>query len=131
MFLLSCQHNLNPAMPKLTTKYKSALELGHQLGCTISTLQEGLYLQLNELGYFWDSEEQDWVKSAEPANPPSTVVRVRVWAAGDRVEEEARRIAEIFVEAHDYQLVEKSQQYPCRPPNQKDSRIYLTFLPPT
>lgn len=117
-------------MPKMTAKYKSALELGHQLGCTISTVQKALYLQLNELGYFWDSEEQDWVVSTEPVNPPSTLVRVRVWAAGDRVEEEARRIAEIMIEAHDYQLVEKSQQYPCRPPNQNDSRMYLTFLPP-
>lgn len=118
-------------MPKLTTKYKSALELADRLGFGASTVQEGLYLQLNELGYFWDSKEQMWEKTTEPASPPSTVVRVRVWAAGDQVEEEARRIAEVFVEAHDYQLIEKSHQYPCRPPNQNDSRVYLTFLPPS
>ena len=36
-------------MPKLTTKYKSALELADQLGFGASTVREGLYLQRDVL----------------------------------------------------------------------------------
>lgn len=107
---------------KQTKKYSKA--------CEIATLnhetQESLYKQLNELGFFWNSKLQQWERDDRIAEPPSDLIRIRVWAASDKVEQ----AADIFIESagqYGLKLQEKSEPYPCRPPKQADSRIYLTF----
>ena len=49
-----------------------------------------------------------------------------MWAKAELVEELAQHLVEQSVEIG-LRLVEKSKPYPCRPPNQLESRIYLTF----
>lgn len=98
--------------------------------CEIATVnhetQESLYKQLNELGFFWNSKIQQWERDDRLADPPSDLIRIRVWAAGDKVEQAANILIE-SVGQYGLKLQEKSQSYPCRPPKQADSRIYLTF----
>ncbi|MBW4599855.1 MAG: hypothetical protein KME29_09620 [Calothrix sp. FI2-JRJ7] len=56
----------------------------------------------------------------------SKLIKIRIIAFALKVEQ----AAEIFIEnAEDagLRLLEKSELYPCRPPNQNDARIYLTF----
>lgn len=69
-------------------------------------------------------------RQTEDLIPTSHLIRVRVWAASNCVEAIAEQIADMLIEANLYELIEKSGPYSCRSPNQKDSRIYLTFLPP-
>lgn len=107
---------------KQTKKYSKA--------CEIATLshenQESLYKQLNELGFFWNSKIQQWQRDDRLADPPSNLIRIRVWATGDKVEQAADILIE-SARAYGLELQEKSEPYPCRPPKQKDSRIYLVF----
>ena len=118
-----CPRNTNgKEVMKQTKKYSKA--------CEIATLnhesQESLYKQLNELGFFWDSKLQKWERDDRIADPPTDLIRVRVWAATDRVEQAAR----CFIEsAQEYGLKfqEQSGIYQNRPPKQNESRIYLTF----
>lgn len=107
---------------KQTKKYTKA--------CEIATLthdnQESLYKQLNALGFFWDSKIQNWLRDDRLADAPTNLIRVRVWAATEKVEQ----AADCFIEAcgeYDLKLQEKSEPYQCRPPKQGESRIYLTF----
>jgi hypothetical protein len=51
---------------------------------------------------------------------------VRVWADKNKVENAADLFIE-NVESMGLKLLERSNSYPCRPPNQLESRIYLTF----
>ena len=107
---------------KQTKKYSKA--------CEIATLnhetQESLYKQLNQLGFFWDSKFQEWERDNRLADPPSDLIRVRVWAATDKVEQAASILIE-SAQQYGLKLQEKTEPYQCRPPKQKDSRIYLTF----
>lgn len=107
---------------KQTKKYSSA--------CEIATLnhenQESLYKQLNNLGFFWNSKLQNWVRDDRIADPPSDLIRIRVWAATDKV----KQAASIFTESaqqYGLKLQEQSEPYQNRPPKQNESRIYLTF----
>lgn len=98
--------------------------------CELATLphqdQDSLYKQLNEIGFFWNSKLQQWERDDRLAEKPSDLIRIRVWAAGDKV----GQAADIFIESagqYGLKLQERSEAYPCRPPKQADSRIYLTF----
>ena len=108
---------------KQTKKYSKA--------CEIATLnhesQESLYKQLNELGFFWDSKLQKWERDDRIADPPSDLIRVRVWAATDKVEQAAHCFIESAQE-YGLKLQEQSGVYQNRPPKQNESRIYLTFI---
>lgn len=100
-------------------------------GCDLLTVphstQEQLYAELNRLGFYWNSKVQRWERNDQLADPPSQLLRVRVWAAAEKVEQ----MAEIAIESmqqYGLKLLERSEPYPCRPPKQADSRIYLTFI---
>lgn len=98
--------------------------------CELATLphqdQDSLYKQLNDLGFFWNSRLQQWERDDRLADPPSDLIKIRVWAASDKVEQAADILIE-SARAYGLKLQERSQVYACRPPKQADSRIYLTF----
>lgn len=107
---------------KQTKKYSGAIAIltyPHQH-------QDELYQELNRIGFFWDSKSSQWVRDDSIPSPASDLVRVRVWAASDKVEQ----AAQLFIEAASQSgliFVEASKPYVCRPPQQNDSRVYLTF----
>lgn len=107
---------------KQTKKYSGA--------CEIATLnhsnQEDLYYQLNGLGFYWNSKTQVWERNDQLAKPASKIIKIRVWTATEHVDRLAAATIE-GLEAYGLQLVEISSPYVCRPPQQNDSRIYLSF----
>jgi hypothetical protein len=106
-----------------TAKYREAcstLTFPHQT-------QEQLYQELNRLVFFWNSKTQKWERNDQLADPPSNVVRIRVWAATEKIDQAADAVVE-SMQQYGLRLVEKSEPYICRPPKQNDSRIYLTFI---
>lgn len=113
-------------MPKATRKYKTAIELADQLGIPERDNQETLYRLLNEQGHYWDASTQAWTQLTGPADPPTELIRVRVWAETSKVGGAAYQLR-VVMEETGYQFMEQSEPYPCRPPKQLESRIYLTF----
>lgn len=115
-------------MSKMTAKYTSALTVARANGLPTSTEQETLYRRLNDNGLWWDSKAQKWIRfSDEPANEPTPKLMVRVWAASDRVNEAASDVVKGL--RGRFKLINRSDPYLCRPPKQKESRVYLEFLP--
>jgi hypothetical protein len=106
-----------------TVKYREA--------CAIATLphqtQDDLYRALNDLGFFWNSKTQKWERNERLADAPSSVIRIRVWAATEQVRQVAATVIESLAQ-YDLSLIEQSEPYVCRPPKQLESRIYLTFI---
>lgn len=117
-------------MPRMTAKYKAAIRTYHNArlnGIIQTNNQEELYELLQSNGYFWNSQAKKWpYHDAAQADPPTTLVMVRVWAKLEIVESLAREVVAI---CDDWHLVEQSKVYPCRPPKQKEGRVYLKFLP--
>lgn len=113
-------------MPKQTRKYRTACELADRLNISDRHNQETLYRLLNEANYYWDSGTQAWQQLSQDADPPSELIRVRVWAEASKVEGAAYQVR-VAMEEQGYHFMEASQPYPCRPPKQLESRIYLTF----
>ncbi len=113
-------------MPKRTVKYVKASELGQLLRIPTADSQEALYSLLNDAGYFWDSNTQQWQQSNEPPDPPTNLIRVRVWTDMTKVKGAAYHIKGVMEESG-CELIEQSEPYTCRPPKQLESRIYLTF----
>lgn len=107
---------------KQTQKYTGA--------CNILTYphtnQEQLYQELNRLGWYWNAKKKKWERDDTPAQEASKLIKVRIMASAKKVEQAAELFIE-GIEGSGLRLLEKSQQYPCRPPNQNDARIYLTF----
>lgn len=115
-------------MPKMTAKYSSALAAARQEGIPPSNDQETLYQRLNAAGLWWDSKEGKWINFADtPANDPTPKLMIRVWAVGDQVDERANDIIKGL--RGKFKLIQRNGPYPCRPPQQKESRVYLEFLP--
>jgi hypothetical protein len=118
-------------MPRMTAKYKGALATARKIGIEETS---ALYSDLADAGYQWEPVghgrtglEGEWIHLADvPADPPSDLIRVRVWAKAEDVDLVAGFIAGNLIKLG-YELVEKSDAYPCRPPKQLESRIYLTF----
>ncbi|MEI1375959.1 hypothetical protein PQG02_06815 [Nostoc sp. UHCC 0926] len=107
---------------KKTAKYSKA--------CCILTFphssQEELYSELNRLGWYWQADKKEWARDDTPAQSATKLIKVRVWAAKESVED----AAELFLEGaqgNGLRLIEKSPPYLCRPPKQLESRIYMTF----
>jgi len=113
-------------MPKRTVKYLQALEYVEYLGITDVSDQEALYRSLQERGYFWDVEEKVWKRTSQPADPPTQLIRIRVWSESTKIEETANRILTVLQDSG-FELIERSQPYVCRPPKHLESRIYLSF----
>lgn len=116
-------------MPKLTVKYRSALAVAQVEG--LKETGEALYEALAKRQYFWDSAEGEWrCADIADADPPTPLVRLRVWSDAELVEDAADDIVRVLVETYGYTLVEQSKAYPCRPPKQLEARVYLSFNPP-
>jgi hypothetical protein len=119
-------------MPKMTAKYSGAIRCAHNHNLPASTTknQEELYQLLQSNGFFWDSQAKQWEEfDIEDADEPTLLIMVRVWADAEIVEEAADDIVRELKHKYRWQLVEKSTPYPCRPPKQRESRVYLKFLP--
>lgn len=116
---------------RMTAKYKAAIKTAKEqdkffITCAIGT-HEKLYENLQSNGYFWNSKAQRWeYHDAAQADPPTPLVMVRVWANVEIVESLAREVVAL---CDDWHLVEQSKVYPCRPPKQKEGRVYMKFLP--
>jgi hypothetical protein len=112
-------------MPKMTKKYSKALEI---LGNPPDRPdQEELYHHLQMTGYFWNSAAGQW-EYTDPAqaDPPGELIMVRVWFSGEHVRQAARALA-AAVERAGWRMVEISEPYQCRPPKQKEARVYMKF----
>jgi len=105
-----------------TQKYSKACEV---LTFPHST-QDELYSELNRLGWFWSGKKKVWERDDRLAQPASKLIKLRVWGNGEIVDELADGIVEAVTDIG-LKLLEKSKAYPCRPPQQNDSRVYLTF----
>jgi hypothetical protein len=113
----------------MTAKYSTALIEANRHRLDTSGNQEALYERLEAIGLLWDSSSQEWLTVAqEPADPPTELVMIRVWAKTEDVEAAAGVVARAY-EATGYRLIERSRPYLCRPPKQLESRVYLKFLP--
>ena len=113
-------------MPKQTRKYKTACELAEQLNIEERDNSERLYRLLNEARYYLGTGSQSWLKNTIGADPPTELIRVRVWAEDLKVRGAAYQVR-IAMEEQGYIFLQQSEPYPCRPPKQMESRIYLDF----
>ena|SRR4028119_1794730 len=113
-------------MPKQTAKYASACKKAESLKIPVGQHQEELYQALNTQGWYWNSQEKLWEKLDEDADPPTELIRVRIWADSRFVEQFAKDCIESMSQ-RGLRLIEKTEPYRCRPPKQLESRIYLTF----
>ena len=113
-------------MPRMTQKYKAALAAAKTLATCQVNDSYALYQTLNAHNWYWNSKRGVW-EMGESAQKATDLVRVRVWAASEFVEQAADEVAH-ELQKQDYQLLERSFPYVCRPPKQLESRIYLSFL---
>jgi|SRR5690606_20592418 len=109
---------------KRTVKYCSALQIMPGLKCLDDSRR--VYEKMQQAGFMWDSQTEEWVDTSNlHADPPTDLLRVRVWADSRLVEQLADVVA---LELGKYFVLdERSVVYPCRPPKQSESRVYLTF----
>ena len=113
-------------MAKLTQKYKAALKLPTLPSKSYGDDYKAFYQDLNELGWYWDASRQKWEYIDRPADIPTNLVRIRVWTNAAKIEKAASTARENMEKAG-YTCLEQSMPYPCRPPKQMESRVYLTF----
>jgi len=111
----------------MTQKYQGALAVARTVATIHLNDSKALYRSLNAHNWYWNSKVGVWERGSR-AQKPTDLVRVRVWAATEVVEQAADDVAFSLLNS-DYQLVERSEPYVCRPPKQLESRIYLRFLP--
>lgn len=117
-------------MPKLTAKYKAALNAAYKLQLQIPKDQDTLYSVIEEHGHLWDSDAGEWIDLAnQPSDEPTPCLLVRVWADAEIVEEYADLIELKLTKSKRAKLIERSKVYFCRPPKQLEGRIYLRFMP--
>lgn len=113
----------------MTAKYRGAIQLASAKlpPATFADWdnQSALYQKLGEHNYFWNSKVKAWEKGKTAAEPTG-LVRIRVWAAAENVEQVAFDVQK-ELSHRNYQCLERSGPYPCRPPKQLESRIYLTM----
>lgn len=107
---------------KQTRKYTGAISI---LAFPHNT-QDELYAELNRLGWWWNPKLKQWKRDDTPAKEASALIRIRVWAENSKVSEVAQHFAEAASDMG-LRLIEQSEPYLCRVPNQNESRIYLTF----
>lgn len=119
-------------MPKMTVKYREALFAAGREGIKVKAGidQDKLYGMLQEKGLMWDSSQQEWmILENEPADAPTGLVMVRVWADLEVVQEAADAVEADLVRRK-FRRLERSDVFRCRPPKQLEGRVYLKFLPP-
>lgn len=110
---------------KQTEKLRKAEQIYSQLGLKEKySNQEQLYNLLIANNHFWNSQEKRWFNGGE-AEPPSKLIKIRVTTAEYKIELVVEALIKVL-EQSNLRLVEQSLPYPCRPPKQNDSRVYLT-----
>jgi len=116
-------------MARMTVKFSSALITAEQNQVRAHDYdREQLYKRLNELGWWWDSKKKEWVQFAdEPADEPTPLIMVRVWASDENIARAVEAVRGAL--ANGYVVIQESKVYPCRPPKQRESRVYLQFIP--
>ncbi len=107
---------------KRTRKFVATEKIALEIGVNID---ENIYQNLEENNYFWDSKLGEWFLG-EAAHPPSSLVKIRVWANSNHIKQDCDIIINSLCD-NGFALEEKSEPYTCRPPKQLESRIYLTF----
>lgn len=107
---------------KQTKKYTGACEI---LTYPHNT-QEELYRELNRLGFYWHPDKKKWERDDTPAKEATRLIKIRVWASTNTVQQAAELIVE-QLEGTGLRLIEQSEMYQCRPPLQNESRIYLVL----
>lgn len=111
-------------MIKRTRKYLKALEVSADFSHGTS---DELYQHMIAQGYYWDENCGLWIQGADQKNdPPSTQIKVRLWADKNQVENISNKVIEAVTD-QGFRFIEKSIPYPCRPPKANDARVYLTF----
>ena len=58
---------------------------------------------------------------------PKMTKMIRVWADASQVEAQADEVIKGL--RGKFRLIGRNGPYPCRPPQQRESRVYLEFLP--
>ena len=116
-------------MAKLTKKYTSATKVLNQLNLPVIDDNNQLYDKLTRLDYNWDSVTKQWFKSSLPQLPPTDLIRVRVWGDARSIELSANNVVKELESSLNWELVERSSGYMCRPPKQSEARVYLSFKP--
>lgn len=116
---------------KMTAKYSTALAVAQREKMTITYVnQEQLYQALQEKGFHWDSDLKQWQwHDPAEADDPTPFVLIRVWANEEITPEVADDVTRSLKKLGLYDLVERSEPYRCRPPKQREARIYLRFQP--
>lgn len=115
---------------RLTKKYAAALTIAKERGVPPSAQQDELYRRLNDDGCWWDSKQGKWVVFAEePADAPTPLIMVRVWAAETNIKAAVSTVCGAF--GNGFKKILASDEYPCRPPKQLERRVYLQFVPMT
>lgn len=121
----------------MTAKYSGAIDLLKRrkivLPATVLNNQDKLYQALQENGFFWNSNLKEWEEyQIEEADAPTPMVMVRVWADSEVIHEAAEDLIAALKKhpgTKNWQVIEQSVPYQCRPPKQREARIYLKFLP--
>lgn len=120
-------------MPRMTAKYSRALDTYNNMPKELNDLthQETLYEYLESQGWYWDSGRKIWeYYEADEAEEPTPLIKIRVWADGEVIEEAVEDIMTALKKAKlPWTLTERSRVYGCRPPKQKEGRVYLNYLP--
>ncbi|MDJ0509259.1 MAG: hypothetical protein QNJ64_08410 [Crocosphaera sp.] len=106
-----------------TQKYVKAT----QILTTNHSSQEQLYQELNRLGWWWNAKLKEWERNEQLAEPPMEGLKMRLWGNNEEIEDYADLIIQLLRE-NGYSIVDKSQPYLCRPPQQNKSRIYLHII---
>ena len=116
-------------LPRMTVKYKRARSTAVQNEIVPDNYdRDELYQRLNQAGWWWDSKAKEWVQfTDEPANEPTPLIMVRVWASQENIAQAVGAVNSAF--ANGYAIIQESDPYPCRPPKQRESRVYLQFVP--
>lgn len=114
-------------MVRHTQKYVAALEIAALLNVVSPPSSKELYVILTQARYYWDAKTQRWVFVAQPSQPPTEFIRLRVWASEEVIQLEADKLILTLEKALSWQCIERSAVYPCRPPEEKEARIYLLF----
>lgn len=111
---------------RITEKYRKAVQIGHPLKITTKDREE-LYQQLNKNSYFWNSERKKWEKISTTANPPTELIKVRIWADARITETVASELIEALAKKG-LRVMNCSKPYLCRPPEHLESRMYIEFV---
>lgn len=109
-------------MIRTSLKYKLALKLLPKTNLE----RNQLYRELNKLGYFWNSNDKQWIKANDEDVCLSDEIKIRLWCDAENVEKYTKDLRDAL-RCKGLICTEYSAPYICRPPNHNQSRVYLKF----